>query len=410
MLMTLLAAAGLAWSPPVAFEGFEGLGLAPRTAIAADGHHYTAWRDEHGALLASADGRSPVRITRAASYYATAAATGRVAVAYSNDRGAYIKVRGQRTRKLVSRGAEDLALAADPRGGWVFAATARDGVRALSLDRRGRVLARQRLGRGALWAGTRQNRLLAVTPSGRAVLVFAHPSDRIFVSERPHGGRWSAPAPVPGQTEERYEEASVVAAGERVAIGGLRPTSCGDVGCSGFPLLGGLTEPLAGPDVSRPNRVFAPSVAPGVLVYQQKTKVKSFSRRAPVWANGQRLTAAPATEPTALPLGDRTLVLWNTARGWGAALAAAGGRFKATLAPPGPPPPKFHSAETDRDLHTAGRYAIAAWAAEGLVHISVRKFPAGARAGDTRRGGRAARRARRAAATHDPDPDGQPAG
>ncbi|MDA0185103.1 hypothetical protein OJ997_32665 [Solirubrobacter phytolaccae] len=381
--MTLAVAAATAWSQPITFPGWPDFGPIPRTAIATDGHHYTAWEDAQGALLASADGAAPERLADRSDDYVAAAAPGRAAVAYSRGAGAFIAVRGEPQRRLVKGGVEDIALAADPRGGWVFVAQSKHHVLAFSLDRRGRTVRRQDLGNGAIEDWGRQSRVLTVTPSGRAYLAMYGPPPRpLLVVQRRHGGPWAKPVRVPGQPERQadYTDLSVVAAGERVAIGALTPTSCGDVGCAGFPLIGGPTEPLHGPRLTKPNRVFAPAVAPGVLVYQQKTGKKSFSRSAPVVAvaggRGQRLTGAPAAEPVPLPLsGGRTLVLWTTAKGWGAALAHADGRFRSISAPPGPPTGRFHTADTDRDVQSAGRYAIAAWGAEGLVHISVRRFP-----------------------------------
>ncbi|MGH2901497.1 MAG: hypothetical protein ACRDMZ_22670, partial [Solirubrobacteraceae bacterium] len=61
-------------------------------------------------------------------------------------------------------------------------------------------------------------------------------------------------------------------------------------------------------------------------------------------------------------------------RGLGAALAGADGAFAKTAEPKGPPPEPFHSNSTNRDLRTAGRYAIFTWARAGRVRVTVRRF------------------------------------
>jgi hypothetical protein len=53
---------------------------------------------------------------------------------------------------------------------------------------------------------------------------------------------------------------------------------------------------------------------------------------------------------------------------------AVDGSFETTAAPKGPPPAPFHSNPTNRDLRTAGRYAIFTWARAGRVRVAVRRF------------------------------------
>jgi hypothetical protein len=70
----------------------------------------------------------------------------------------------------------------------------------------------------------------------------------------------------------------------------------------------------------------------------------------------------------------RVLALWASQRRIGAALAHRDGRFRATAAPSGPPPERYHYNATNRDLRTAGRYAIFAWSRGGVVRVSRRRF------------------------------------
>jgi hypothetical protein len=70
----------------------------------------------------------------------------------------------------------------------------------------------------------------------------------------------------------------------------------------------------------------------------------------------------------------RVLTLWSGARGIGAALAGPDGTFKTTAEPKGPPPRPFHTNSTNRDLRSAGSYAIFTWARDGRVRVAVRRF------------------------------------
>jgi hypothetical protein len=89
----------------------------------------------------------------------------------------------------------------------------------------------------------------------------------------------------------------------------------------------------------------------------------------------QALAGGRAEEPVVLPLGPGALALWSAADGLGAALARPDGRFAATAAPAGLPP-SGHSASTNRDLATAGRWAIFAWSRQddGVMRVSSRRF------------------------------------
>lgn len=131
----------------------------------------------------------------------------------------------------------------------------------------------------------------------------------------------------------------------------------------------------------RPLRSRQPTA--GVLVFAMKTKPSAFSTDAPVRAVAftdgsvgplQTLTPALASEPVVQRLsGGRALALWATTSAIGAALTGPNGHFHATAAPSGPPP-GGHINPTNRDLRTAGRYALFAWDSNGRVHVSMPRF------------------------------------
>jgi hypothetical protein len=122
-----------------------------------------------------------------------------------------------------------------------------------------------------------------------------------------------------------------------------------------------------------------------VLVFQLKARSEPFSTQAPVRAVAiaadgtfgplQTLTAGRAEEPVVMPLGGgRALTVWSGRRGVDARLAGPDGTFAKTAAPKGPPPSPYHFNPTNRDLRTAGRYAIFTWARDGRVRVTVRRF------------------------------------
>jgi hypothetical protein len=115
-------------------------------------------------------------------------------------------------------------------------------------------------------------------------------------------------------------------------------------------------------------------------VFALKTRPQAFSREAPVRAYAadgklQTLTHDKASEPVALELsGNRTLALWATRKGFGAALAGPSGVFKKTSAPRGTPPAVYHFNQTNRDVRTGGAWAIATWQTGTSVRVSLRHF------------------------------------
>jgi hypothetical protein len=418
------AGAASGWTRPAVFGGTD-VELTPRADIAADGSSAVAWSTpccERPALVVSAgraDGHfAPPRVIhrgRPSDWSVAAGRGGAFLVAWGDADGLRIAVRTATGRPIVVRRIfatttseiASVQAATDPRGGWVivdFESPKRGsrmrepGVRAISLDRAGRSLgAPQDLGPGQFGLDARQTQALAVDPEGRAILTFTRGEPASFgegtvlMSARPHGGDFGEPLAVPGPAAEPHV---AVGPGGRTAVAVVRTDSCAEAGCFGAPgvaLLGAAApgSPF-GPSIVRPYRVFAPTAAltaghRGLLVFQLKTKPAPFSKEAPVRAVAfatdgtvgplQTLTPAPANEPVAMPLSSgRAVALWAGRRGIGAALTGPNGRFQKTAAPSGPPPEPGHINPTNRDLHTAGRYAIFAWEGKGRARISIRRF------------------------------------
>lgn len=402
--LALIAAAG--WSPTQSFDA----GAAqfhepvPRVAIDARGQALLAYEtgDRRLVVRTRTGGRFGKPLTLAREVHDYAVAPG--AVAYEAKDGLHVAVRRGRAykdRKVASGTGSEIngvAIAADPLGGWVVAerqfprrgSAKPNRVRTLSLDATGAPTAPpQDLGLGQFGLDARPTQALAVLPDGRAVLVFQREGeayddpDPVVYALRPHGGTFGEPAVVgEGLTDPR-----VTVDGDRAVLSATMTTLCGDAGCAGRPRAiavhpdGTLGAPV-GPSLARPNRAFAPWATPNALVFQLKTTAKPFSREAPVRALSltaggrlQTLTRAPATEPVALALaGGRTLAVWATRGGLGAALAGPDGAFAKTAAPSGPPPERYHSNPTNRDARAAGDYAAVAWARGHTVRVSVRRF------------------------------------
>lgn len=67
-------------------------------------------------------------------------------------------------------------------------------------------------------------------------------------------------------------------------------------------------------------------------------------------------------------------MVWSGARGFGAALAEGHGTYRTVAPPIGPPPPNGHSAATNRDVASTGRYVLVAWDRGGRVRLTLRRF------------------------------------
>jgi hypothetical protein len=395
VLLAALAPAAHAssWTPAQSFGGAAGDESAvPRAAITASGASTVAWRrDDHRLVVTTGTSRgrfgTPKTITSRARDFAVAPG----AVAYEAKDGVYVYTRGHVRRVTKSNGSEinGVAIAADPQGGYVLAERSFFAhvyhVRAMSIDADGRLVGSvQSLGRGQFGIDARPTQTLSVLPDGRALLVFQredpsyeNPSTPVVLATRPHGGAFGEPVVVgDGYTDPRLT-------GSTLAV--TETAGCGDSGCAGQPRVitvnpdGTLSAPT-GPALENPRRAFAPWASATALVFLLKDGPHAFSREAPVRAYAadgklQTLTTARANEPVALELtGNRTLAVWATRTKLGAALAGPDGTFKKTSAPAGPPPYVYHFNQTNRDIRSAGAWAIAAWQAKSTVRISVRHF------------------------------------
>jgi hypothetical protein len=419
------AGAATGWSITAVFGGTD-TELTPRADIAADGTSAVAWSTaccKRQALVVTsgrANGRfGPPRVVyrpRPNDYSVAARPGGAFLVAWGDEDGLRVAARTAAGRPIVVRRVfaprtselQGVQVAADPRGGWVIVAneSPKKGaswtglrVRGLSLDRAGRrVGPAQNLGAGLFGGDARQTGALAVDAKGRAVFAFTRPAPDVYsvgtvvVTTRPHGGVFREPAAVPGPATQPRVAAGP---GRRALIATTQTSSCAEAGCFGPPAIallaaGGTAGRSFGPTIDRSYRAFAPTAAlmagdRGVLVFQYKTRPAPFSTEAPVQAvtfaaDGtmgppQTLTSAPANEPVVMPLsGGRALAVWAERDAIRAALAGPSGRFHNTAGVSGPPPSAGHINPTNRDFHTAGRYAIVAWEGNGRVRISVRRF------------------------------------
>lgn len=427
-LLVAAPAAAAPWSGPQGFAAGQDDARepAPRAAIARDGTNAVAWYSKSGALMLATGSRSGrfgaprvIERTGTRDFSVAAAPGGAFLLAWEDSDGLHAAVRTKAGRRIVARryvsgppsAINGVQVATDPQGGWVLAQRVfphgprKDrlyGVRAMSLDPAGRQLgAVQDLGAGEFGIDARQTLALAVAPDGRAVLTFRRETPNTFPSApepvvfatRPHGGTFGAPVALPGDP----------AADPRVAIGEDGSTliaateihSRGDAGFFGNPVVaavgptGAVGAPL-GPELGSPKRAFAPTAVAtgagrGVLVFQLKTSAEAFATEAPVRAvtirpDGslgglQSLTGGRAKEPVAMGLnGGRALTIWSGRRGLDARLAQFDGIFRKTAPPKGPPPRPFHTNSTNRDLRTAGPYAIFTWARDGRVRVTVRRF------------------------------------
>lgn len=397
----------------------------PRSAIASDGSSAFAWKSASGRLMLST-GRRRGRFTkprqidrRGASDWSVAARRGGgFVVAWEDRDGVRVAVRTRRgrhiaVRRVVSGSGESIngvQVAADPRGGWVLAdrefrrtsGHRAYHVRAMTLSAGGRLSgAVQDLGRGQFGIDARQTQALAVDGRGRAVLTFEGESGSsaltlvqpIAASVRPHGGRFAEPVTLGG--DPSAEPRVAVDGDGHALITATQVRSGGDAGAFGNPIVAGVSPAATlgmpvGPELEHPRRAFGPTAAfrnggRSVLVFALKPAPKPFDRRGTVRAVAitaagrvgrlQTLTSRQAAEPVVMALTrGRSLAMWSGKRGIGASVAGSNGQFRKTRGPSGPAPSPFHGNATNRDLHTAGHYAIFTWSRREVVRVTVRRF------------------------------------
>jgi hypothetical protein len=419
--LALLASAAPAhaagWSHPQGYAAGTAQFDEPvaRVAVAADGTSVATFAKGRDIFAVTGDRRgrfsTPQRLGRWAAITSVVAAGrgGAALAAWEARDGIHVAVRSRAGRRLRTRlltgstgqAISDLAVRNDPRGGWFMiesqwsGKTRHERVRAFTLRPDGSLaLAPQDLGEGSFGAEARPIRALAVDPRGVATAVF-ETANGPMAAIGVHAGHFGPLHALGGKgvTDARVSAPDDPRFGALVAATAI--ASCGDVGCSGAPVaarLSGQGDPLPFqvPALAHPNRAFGPSIAPlgagaTALVFSLKDGPNAFDDRAPVKAavlhDGaapgplQTLTSRPATEPIAAALGGgRVLVLWSGARGFGAALAGPDGRFRRTAQPPGPPPEPFHTNPTNREIATAGSYALVGWSRAGRVRLSLRRF------------------------------------
>jgi hypothetical protein len=416
LLASAPAAGAAGWSRP---QGY-GAGTqrfdepVPRVAVATDGTSVASFARGRDIYAVTGDRRgrfsSPQRLGAWAAITSVVAAGrgGAALVAWEARDGIRVAVRTRsglrlHTRLLTTSNAQainDLTVRNDPRGGWFmlesrFSRKSHDNhVWAYTLRRDGGLALRpQSLGAGSFGGEARPIRALAVDDRGGATAVFQTPGGPV-TAHGVHAGHFGPPTAL-GGTGFTGARVTTAPAPDGPLVAMTQTGNCGDVGCFGAPVALRLTQqgtpaPFRMPLLEHPDRAFGPSIAPLVpgsaaLVFSLKDAPKAFETRAPVKAvvlhDGgapgplQTLTTKAAAEPIAAPLlGGRVLVLWSGARGFGAALAGPDGRFRTTEEPPGPPPEPFHSNPTNREISTAGRYALVGWSRAGRVRLSLRRF------------------------------------
>jgi len=423
MVALTSTAAAASWTPTASFplRGSYGADSAgPRIAVAPDGTSVAASVDGRDVLVVSGDARGRCGVPaaaerwRAADPAVAAGPHGEALVAWEDATGIRVRHRARAgrpwTTRLVARSTgssiNGVFVARVPGGGFVLAERRFPAhgsgmhyhVRALRLDAGAApVGAVQDFGPGFFGIDARQSAPLAIGPTGVATLAFeseppssSNAPPEVMVARAPAGRPFGpATAVADGMGRSRVWNASTG------LVAATRTERCGDVGCFGAPQVlavdgSGASRLIGGPVLAQPGRAFnASAVALGggrsALVFELKTQESAFSVVAPVRAATvaadasagplQTLTSAQASEPVALPLsGGRALALWATSRAWGTALAGPDGTFGPVRAPAGPPPPPFHTNATNRDVHTAGRWAAVAWAQGKRVRLTVRGF------------------------------------
>jgi hypothetical protein len=411
------------WSRPVDLgRGIPPSDSFPRAAIAADGTSAVVWWAWQPA--ASLPGRpDAVKIATGTpggrfsaprhlasrvvggplELFPFALGDGRFMVIWSDSRGLQVSRHPGRTRTVL----EDPAMIADVArdgSGWLVlyrGAPERAGysaIRIARLDARGRLRGPTiSLGTGYAFPRWDRGGLLHVDDRGTARAVWTMASPSPFgslggvevMSVRPRGGSFAAPVIL----DEQAREAAIAGRpGAGAVVTWTREERTREWGAYGSPQLlrpssaAALPVPTLAAEPAR--GTFAPRALPldrrrTLVIYQfhdpARMSLTGAVRATVVDATGsgrvQRLTDGKSKEPRIGAIsGARALVAWARAGTWKAALAGADGVLRSVAAPRGPAARSNHSAQTNRDLRTGGRYAILAWDSHGRVRASVARF------------------------------------
>ncbi len=403
--LLLLAAApahAASWSTPSAFDRAPCdppeacvLEPAPRVAVNARGQAVAAWidtKDRVRVAVATRPGRFGAAITlarRGLRPNPTIAANGTVTVVW--EQGEALRfARGKAGRfgssKRLATGSKredgSAHAAAQPDGSVAVVYESEDELRTVTLSPAGKPSAPATLGEG----GFGHDSVRVAADGTVAACCVAPVAPETGTKVAVYRGEWTLASVPPLGDDGRIE--TVFASAAQLILGVIDVRTEGDAGVSGIPgsAVAGEDHVLGEPrwaSVSKPTRGLAPDVTIDgsdriVLVYQEKTGPRAFSRVAPVYASvagraGRRLTSKQAYQPTVRPLGSGAIAVWQEPGAkWGVALERRG-RFASGPSPSGPGPEMglgedFHQAY---DLATNGSYAVLTWiSADGSVRVS----------------------------------------
>lgn len=387
---------------------------APRVAVNARGQSAVAWVDRGGrvrAALGDARGHftGSTRFEQGFRPAVSLAADGTVVVVWSRSGLLRFVRRGpghgfSTPRTLVPRGSKEgddsPKAAIQPDGATLVVyenAYRAPGyvtrLRTVRISRAGRTGRMSTLGYGSILrdgfraAPSGSVAVCCLRPAGSA-LNGPIPAPGVVARYAPSTG-WSTLTP-PLVAPERIE---TVAPGRAdVAIGTVDAVHSGDAGVSGTPGLmradeQGVFGPLLQAPVTRPGYALGPVAAidnagRSVLVYQEKSVPKAFSRVAPIYAvsgpapgpfgTRQTLDAGNARLPALLAYRTGALAAWEAPHNrWGVAVER-GGRFARVPAPPGGPSNVGEDFNFSRGMAASGRYAALTWTArDGSVRVSL---------------------------------------
>jgi len=406
------------WSTPRAYDRASChpvrscvLEPAPRVAVNATGAAVATWIDTHGrvrAAVATRPGRFGVATTLARRGLRPAPAIGpdgTITVVWQGDHGtlrfarrAARRARFEASVRLAARGTkrgdDSARVAAEPDGSAVVVYESGDNVRTVTISSSGTPGAPATLGPGGFGhdsVRTAPDGTLAaccIQPVNNDPSVPPDTATKVAVYRSAGGWRLVAAAAV-----GKVEIETVFASASALVLGTTQVVQGGDAGVLGVPgLARAEADDVVGPPlrapVEHPGHGLAPDVTidgsgRSVLVFQEKTKPRAFTRTAPVFASvaaggattfpgRSRLDGREAYQPTVRPLGPGAIAAWQRPGSrWGVAIERDG-RFHRAPAPRGPGP-ALHLGEDFNyayDLATSGDYAVLAWvAADGSVRV-----------------------------------------